>query len=75
MLCGFIAWVCIPSQAHGPQLIESRDVLSCLRQVAERGGLRVQDGFFARFCIDRLGAGVQFLRDNPAGVVAPAYEP
>ncbi len=39
-------------------------------QVSERGGLRVQDGFFARFCIDRLGAGVQFLRDNPAGLPA-----
>ena len=36
-------------------------------QVSERGALRVQDGFFARICIDRLGAAVQTLRDLPPG--------
>ena len=39
-----------------------------LDQVAERGGLRVQNGFFARFCIDRMGIAVQSLRDNPLGM-------
>ena len=38
-----------------------------IKQVAERGGLRVQNGFFARFCIDRMGIAVQSLRDNPPG--------
>lgn len=38
-------------------------------QVSERGGLRVQDGFFARICIDRLGAAVQVFRDAAPGVI------
>ena len=27
----------------------------------------MQNGFFARFCIDRMGIAVQSLRDNPPG--------
>ena len=56
-----MAWIC-------------RAVLPYDWQVSERGGLRVQDGFFARFCIDRLGAGVQFLRDNPAGAPVATFQ-
>ena len=46
----------------------SRSSTTIRPQVAERGGLRVQNGFFARFCIDRMGIAVQSLRDNPPGV-------
>ena len=28
----------------------------------------MQNGFFARFCIDRMGIAVQSLRDNPPGM-------